>query len=102
MSNEIIIDAHQDLAWNILTFGRDYTLSAAETRQREVGTNAPQANGETLLGWPNYQQARVAVVFSTLFAAPIRDKLGEWDRQCYSSAEEAHHLYKMQLNVYER
>ncbi len=102
MSNEIIIDAHQDLAWNILTFGRDYTLAAAETRQREAGTIAPQANGDTLLGWPNYQQAKTAVIFSTLFAAPIRDKLGEWDGQCYSSAEEAHHIYKTQLDAYAR
>jgi membrane dipeptidase len=102
MSNEIIIDAHQDLAWNILTFGRDYTLAAAETRQREAGTIAPQANGDALLGWPNYQQARAAVIFSTLFAAPIRDKLGEWDWQCYSSAEEAHQIYKTQLDAYAR
>src|SRR4030067_664552 len=26
MNDPIVIDAHQDLAWNILTFGRDYTL----------------------------------------------------------------------------
>jgi membrane dipeptidase len=102
MSDFIIVDAHEDLAWNILTFGRDYSLSAAETRSREIGTIAPQANGDTLLGWPDYQQARVAVIFSTLFAAPIRDKLGEWDQQCYSSSEEAHMRYKLQLDAYER
>ncbi|NJD60547.1 MAG: hypothetical protein C3F13_01770 [Anaerolineales bacterium] len=102
MSDFIIVDAHEDLAWNILTFGRDYSLSAAETRNREIGTIVPQANGDTLLGWPDYQQARVAVIFSTLFAAPIRDKLGEWDQECYSSSQEAHMRYKMQLDAYER
>ena len=68
------VDAHQDLAWNILTFGRDYTLSAAETRQREAGGLAPQVNGDTLLGYPDYMRGNVALVFATLFAAPVRAK----------------------------
>ena len=79
MTDPILIDAHQDLAWNILTFGRDYTLSAAETRKRELGTLVPQVNGDTLLGWPDYQRGKVAVIFSTLFATPTRHKMGEWD-----------------------
>ena len=34
----LIVDAHEDLACNILSFGRDYTRSAAETRRlEEVG-----------------------------------------------------------------
>ena len=59
----LIVDAHQDLAWNILTFGRDYTLPVAETRRRELGTEVPLHNGDTLLGWSEYQQGRVAIVF---------------------------------------
>ena len=59
-------------------------------------------NGDSLLGWPDYQQARVAVVFSTLFAAPTRHKLGEWDTQCYAPDEEAHMLYSLQLDAYDR
>ena len=102
MSDPLLIDAHQDLAWNMLTFGRDYTLSATETRQREQGTIAPQVNGDTLLGWPDYQRGKVAIIFSTLFAAPIRSKLGEWDQQCYASDEEAHMRYSIQLDAYDR
>ncbi len=102
MNDPIVIDAHQDLAWNMLTFGRDYTLSADETRRREQGTLAPQVNGDTLLGWPDYQHGKVAVIFSTLFAAPVRRKLGEWDRHCYGSDEEAHVLYSLQLDAYAR
>jgi membrane dipeptidase len=102
MTNPLIIDAHEDLAWNILTFGRDYTLSAAETRQGEQGSLVPQVNGDTLLGWPEYQKGRVAVVFSTLFAAPASDRMGEWDRQCYASYDEAHTLYRLQLDAYNR
>ena len=102
MTDLLLVDAHQDLAWNILTFGRNYTLSAAETRKREQGTLAPQVNEDTLLGWPDYQRGKVAVVFSTLFATPVRSKLGEWDQQCYASDEEAHMRYGMQLDVYDR
>ena len=35
MTDLLLVDSHEDLAWNMLTFGRDYTLSAAETRKRE-------------------------------------------------------------------
>ncbi len=98
----LIVDAHQDLAWNVLTFERDYTLSAAETRARERGKDAPRFNGDTLLGWPDYQRGRVGIVFSTLFAAPIRRRLGEWDVQCYSGFSEALRRYQTQLDVYHR
>ena len=102
MNEPILIDAHEDLAWNMLTFGRDYCLSVEETRSREAGSLASEVNGDTLLGWPDYQRGKVAIVFSTLFAAPERHKLGAWDEQCYSSIEEAHHRYWQQLEAYER
>ncbi len=102
MNEPLLVDAHEDLAWNILTFGRDYTLAAEETRRHEQGGLAPQVNGDTLLGWPDYQKGKVAVVFSTLFVAPERRKLGDWDRQCYATDDEAHRLYMQQLDAYDR
>ena len=98
----IIVDAHLDLAWNMLTFDRDYTRSAAETRQLERGKQAPELNGDTMIGWPDFQRGRVAVVFSTLFAAPIRRKHGQWDTQCYRDSGEAFSLYSEQLDIYDR
>lgn len=98
----LIVDAHQDLAWNILTFDRDYSLSAAETRQRERGGEAPIHNGDTLLGWPDYQRGRVAIIFATLFAAPLRRQLGPWDVQCYSSNADAVTRYQAQMDAYHR
>lgn len=97
-----IIDAHEDLAWNMLTFGRDYTLSAGETRLKERGTQVPDHNGDTLLGWLDYQKGKVAVLFSTLFAAPARRKLGEWDTQSYKDFSQAHSIYQKQLDAYRR
>jgi hypothetical protein len=97
-----LIDAHQDLAWNMITFGRDYSLSVKDIRQSEIGSEAPLLNGDTLLGWPEYQEGRVAVIIASLFAAPIRRKQGEWEKLCYASSDEAVTLYKQQLDAYQR
>jgi membrane dipeptidase len=96
----LFVDAHCDLAWNMLCLGRDYTLSAAETRAREKGSLAVEVNGDTLLGWPDYQQAQASIIFSTLFAAPSRSRVGNWDTLCYSTPNEAHALHRQQLHVY--
>lgn len=100
--NILIVDGHQDLAWNMLTFGRNYTLSAAQTRQRERGSQTPERNGDTLLGWSDYQRGQVALVFATLFAAPARRSLGEWDQQSYRDPGEAQRRYSTQLDAYHR
>lgn len=99
-----IIDSHQDLAWNVINFGRDYTRSAEETRLFEYSqkSKAIERNGDTLLGWPDYQRGKVPIVFSTLFAAPERRRLGAWDSLVYRNAEEAHKVYMAQLDVYHR
>jgi len=68
----LIVDAHEDLAWNALTFGRDYTRSALATRQAEATSETPRRNGNTLLGLPEYLQGQVAVIFGALFASPAR------------------------------
>jgi len=98
----LIVDAHQDLAWNILTFGRDYSLSSDQIRSEEVGKPAPIHIDDTMLGWEDYQRGRVALVFATLFAAPARFCGGEWDTQCYVDAHQAFRLYHTQLEAYER
>lgn len=98
----IVVDSHQDLAWNILTFNRDYTRSVQETRRMEAGGLTPQRNGDSLLGWPEYQQGKIAIIFATLFAAPLRHKLGEWDTLTYKNSKQAHRSYSTQLDVYHK
>jgi membrane dipeptidase len=98
----LIVDAHQDIAWNMLTFGRDYTKSALQIRQEEQGTLYILYNDDTLLGWPEYQRGQVALIFATLFATPVRFCTGDWDRLCYTDMQQAHRLYWEQLDVYER
>lgn len=100
----LIVDSHEDLAWNIHSFGRDYTRAARETRALEAGSIAVEKNGDTLLGWPDYQRGRVAVVFATLFASPARHLVGDWERVSYPDTDyaAAHRLYWTQLETYHR
>ena len=98
----LIVDSHQDLAWNMLTFGRDYTKSALQIRGEEQGTLHALYNDDTLLGWPEYQRGQVALIFGTLFAAPQRFCTGDWDRLCYADTLQANRMYREQLDVYER
>ncbi len=100
----LIVDSHEDLAWNILNFGRDYTRSAHETRRLEFGSSTIEHNGDTLLGWPEYQAGRVAVVFSTLFVSPARSLTGDWERLHYPDRdyETAHRIYWQELDEYHR
>lgn len=99
----LLVDAHEDLAWNMLTFGRDYTRSAAETRRLEEENHslAPMRNGHTLLGWPDYQAGRVAVVFASLFASPARYRHGDWEILCYATPDEAWQVYHRQIEAYQ-
>jgi membrane dipeptidase len=99
----IIVDSHEDIAYNILTFGRDYTRPAAETRRSEAGADAPLHNGDTLLGWPDYQRGKVAVVFGTLFAVPAnRKNAPAWETQSYSDYSQAYDIYSRQVDAYHR
>ncbi|MEW5868020.1 MAG: membrane dipeptidase [Chloroflexota bacterium] len=98
----LVVDAHEDLAWNMLTFGRDYTRPAAQTRQSEKDSLAPQVNDDVLLGWPDYLRGRVALVFASLFAAPAQHQAGPWELQYYTDDIQAERLYLAQLDAYWR
>jgi membrane dipeptidase len=98
-----IIDAHEDLAYNMLDFGRDYRRSAEETRRLEAGTPiVDQAGGQCLVGWDNYQRGQVAVVFGTLFLSPKKYSHDTWEKQAYATPQEARKLHSAQIDVYEQ
>ena len=97
-----IIDAHEDIAYNGLTFGRDYRRSAEETRRLEIDTPIPGQAGQTVLGWPDYQRGQVALIFGTLFASPRMYAGGAWESQTYADAGQAARLYHAQIDFYHR
>ena len=98
----LIIDSHEDLAWNIVNLHRDYTRSALQTREAERGTPIPAFNGSTLLGWPQYIDGQVAVVFGTLYCGPKRLDQGKYPVRVYTTPEEAHRCYRENLDAYHR
>lgn len=103
-SSPFLIDAHEDLAYSALTFGRDYRRSAHEIRAAEAlgdGT-AEQHNGQAVLGWPDYQRGQVAVVVATLFSEPMGKGGGEWETQVYRNPAEARQTWQRQVDFYER
>lgn len=98
----IIVDAHADIAYNMLEYGRDYTRSVQETRQLESNTNTIKENGDSLISWAEYQRGQVGIIFSTLFAPPMRSRTHGHEKQIYKNFDEAHKLYKTQLDIYHR
>ena len=62
---------------------------------------SPLHNGDTLLGWEDYQTGRVALVFSTLFPRHSAGlKVG--NSQVYLDSDQAHDIYWEQVEQYHR
>ena len=94
----LIIDAHEDLAFNALADGRNYLQSALSTRLEEAGTPIPEVAGVCMLGLPEWLQAQVAVIFVTITAIPrSHARIGE---PSYSVIEAAYQQALAQLNIY--
>lgn len=96
----VIVDAHEDIAWNWLEFGRDPARSALEVRAEEAGTAVQQGVGGRTTGLPQWIEGRIAVIFATLFVMPERHSYGSWMTQTYTDAGEAHRKAGQQLDRY--
>jgi len=95
----IVIDAHEDIAYNALRFGRDYRRSAYEIRHVEGGTSE---NGIATVGLPNALLGRLAITFSTLFVAPKGSPGMLEDSPTYETPRQAYDLAIKQLDYYQR
>jgi membrane dipeptidase len=99
----ILIDAHQDIAYNALTFKRDICASAFEIRRQEAGTMIPTWNeGEATVGWPEFQAGKVAVIFTTIWSPPLNYVDGAWDTLNFSNNQQASKLARQQFEYYHR
>jgi membrane dipeptidase len=97
----IIVDAHEDIAWNSLCFGRDYLSSAYAIRRVEAGGPVETVNGVAMLGLPEWLKGGIAVIGATLFTPPERRRTSTLE-QYYSDSDEAHVLALRQIAIYER
>jgi membrane dipeptidase len=101
----LIVDGHEDIAYNVVTFGRDYTRPAKETRVAEVDNRQAQAAmGDCMLGLPEWLAGKVGLVFATLFAMPAHRKMPgmETGVAAYTTPQEAYAQAMEQLDVYTR
>lgn len=98
----IVVDAHEDIAYNALAFGRDYRRSALDIRLREADSDVPARNGTATVGLPDALLGRVALTFATLFVAPRTRQTAPWDVLSYSDEQEAYELAVRQMEYYER
>jgi membrane dipeptidase len=99
----IVVDAHQDIAYNALCNGRDYRRAAWETRRAEAGSEIAQHAGLATLGLPDALLGRVAVVFATLFVAPYEGGTpAPWSKLDYRTPQEAYRNASLQADYYNR
>jgi membrane dipeptidase len=98
----LIIDAHEDIAWNWLDLGRDPRESALAGREREVGTAIPAQMGTRTIGLREWLTGRIGIVIATIFAMPVRHAVSSLDRQTYTDEHEAHRKGWKQLDEYHR
>lgn len=77
----IVIDAHQDIAWNAFEYRRDPVQSAVASRKDEAGTRTERDTGLRTTGLAEYIAGRVALIFTTLFILP-----GQYHTQNYKTS----------------
>ncbi len=102
----LIIDGHEDIAYNALAWGRDIRLSAYTIREREaqhaVGNEGmlwANPGGIAMSGLPELRRGGVGIVFGVIFTYPLRNA-GERLPQAYHTAEEAYRAGQEQLAYY--
>lgn len=64
-------------------------------------TDVREALGLPMLGLPDWLAGRVAVIFATLFTEPAASSFSGHLNERYSTAEEAHHIARRQLAIYD-
>lgn len=98
-----IIDAHLDIAYNALGYGRDYRRGARETRRLEAGSAQEKENGKAIVGLPDMIRGRVGIGFGTIFVGPRgKDTSPFTDGLSYTTVKEAHAAGVKQLDWYHR
>lgn len=98
----VIVDAHQDIAWNFFTNGRDFTKSAHSHRRREGNSQVAKRSGQAMIGAPNAILGRVAVICASIFVSPAWRALYADEPVVYATPQEAHDLGQRQVDYYHR
>jgi membrane dipeptidase len=100
LDQDIIVDAHQDIAYNAVVWNRDYARSAYLTRQLEKAVPAPQHRGIASTGLPQALLGRIGIVFGTLFVAGAGSNTNF--QPIYETPAQAYKLALKQWDIYQR
>lgn len=95
----LLIDGHEDLAWDALVLDRDVTAPLATIRVAE-GPLPAHGQGVATLSLPALRETGVRVVISTLYATPHGDT--PLRRHGYHTPDEAFAQAVAQLDYYQR
>ena len=96
-----IVDAHLDIAYNAIKYGRDPLLSVRQLREQET----PDPNrGVATVSFPQLREAGGVLLFGTLFTAPERsaDLMGGDTLLTYRDEHQAHRQAMDQFDFYRR
>jgi membrane dipeptidase len=99
---DIIVDAHQDIAWNYFNNGRSFTRSAWDKRRRETDPTFLYQYGQSMVGLPEAILGRVAIIFTTIFVSPAWTKMYPDEKVLYETPQEAYREGMRQVDYYKR
>ena len=94
-NNTLIIDGHEDIAWNALELGRDVLQSVYAGRAQENDSHL----GERLVGFPELLKGRIGLVFATTFVPPASHAKGLDIRVI---PQDAQRLHQQQMQYYQQ
>jgi len=91
----LVIDGHQDIAFNSVLLHRDFLKSALQSR---FHSPVDERNGSRTVGLPDLIRGNVRIVFATIWALPCLP--GVVEVPCYNTPREAYDLARQQLDYY--
>jgi membrane dipeptidase len=95
--HSLIVDAHEDLAFNAQSHGRDLLQSVQEMRKVEA---VDSERGGATTSFPDLIKGNVKIVFGTIWVNPCGSPFPL--KPCYPNAEEAHLQALAQLDYYKK
>ncbi|MAT43468.1 MAG: hypothetical protein CL609_14120 [Anaerolineaceae bacterium] len=100
--SHLFVDSHEDIAYNIYCFGRDYSTSAKQIRINEQNSETPDWVGDATLGWLDWKKANTVMVCCTLFSMSKRYERGAWEIVGYKNLNEAQKILMAEIDIYRR
>lgn len=97
----ILVDAHLDLAYNALTYGRNYLQTVEQIRAAEAKL---PAHDIATVSFPQLREAGVGLVLGTIFVLPANapNLLTSEKKAIYHDAQGAYKIGMEQLDYYHR